>query len=115
MPATNIEQTRTTAPPAQPASNGPVVSATEASGIPLNVDNPATLVHAVTKSKTKVEREAAKGQKTGAPGNFRGAPGLYLSGFWAWYVELMEMERGKKKALDGFWYTVRIGLWLRFT
>lgn len=70
---------------------------------PLNVP--------VRRSKTKEEREAAKGDKAGSPGRFHGQAFLYLSQHIPEYNAIDKTGKGKNTRLGKFWHKIKAGFW----
>ena len=68
-------------------------------------------IHAVRKSKTKEEREAAKGGKVGNPGRFKGKATEVLESHRTSYDEIKEMGKGRNKAYDEFWFKLHTDFW----
>lgn len=77
-------------------------------------ENLQSFVHAVRKSKTKVERNAAKGGKAGNKGRFQGPMRTYLVENLPIYMDIRKTDKNKNKKLDTFWHNLRVGFWDRF-
>ncbi|KAF7789195.1 hypothetical protein EIP86_000133 [Pleurotus ostreatoroseus] len=69
------------------------------------------------RSKTRAEREAAKGKKADNQGRFRGEALVWMESMYVEYLKIDKTKgsRGKNKRLGDFWYHVRVGLWGAFT
>ena len=63
------------------------------------------------RSKTKEEREAAKGDKAGNPGRFHGEAFLYLSRYVTEYNAIDKTSKGKNTRLGKFWHKIKAGFW----
>lgn len=63
------------------------------------------------RSKTKAEREAAKGQKAGNPGRFHGEAFNYLFKHVTEYNAMDKISKGKNTRLGKFWHKVQSGFW----
>lgn len=79
-----------------------------------NVDM-ASLIHEHRKSKTKAEREAARGGKVGGRDRFKDEQAAFLNQFRAAYDTVPRGKKGKNKKLAEFWHLVRAAFWAKFT
>lgn len=61
------------------------------------------LVQSCRKSKTKEERDLAKGGKAGNPGRFKGEMEAFLESQRSLYESIRERDEGKNKVLSNFW------------
>ena len=93
------------------ATPAPVAAAAAA----YESDSDIEFIHIIRKSKTKDEREEAKGGRPGNQGRFSEDMNTYLESFRARYEDIREMRLGKNKALRRFWYDLRTSFWERFT
>jgi hypothetical protein len=78
-------------------------------------ESPATFAHLSRRSKTRVERRAAKGGKAGCQGRFHNEQLEFLEGHADRYRTLAQMTMGKNSAMGKFWDEVQGGFWKTFT
>lgn len=66
-------------------------------------------------TRTKADREAAKGQKPGSKGNFTGESYEFLRSHLREYNLLDRSSEGKNTRLAAFWHKINAGIWERLT
>ncbi|GJE97211.1 hypothetical protein PsYK624_134240 [Phanerochaete sordida] len=77
-------------------------------------DDEIKFVHASGRSRTKEQRLAAVGKKSGHPGRFTGASADYLQGFVKQYEDIMRTYGGKSNELEEFYVDLRKTFWETF-
>ena len=77
----------------------------------------ASTTLATRKSKTKAEREAAKGGKRGPPSRYRGPALKFMEDAFERYVKLPKAKgtKGKNDVLKAFFLALKGEFWGRFT
>ena len=71
-------------------------------------------IHTVRRSKSKQEREKAKGQKPGNQPIFKDKMGEFLEAYRPRYKAIRQLSRGKRKQLKEFWYDLQVLFWQDF-
>ena len=118
IPLPSVAQTQGAAPvaAAAAAAAAPVAAAAApVAAASTDSDSDIEFLHIVRRSKTKDEREKAKGGKAGDQGRFSADQNAFFEEFRQRYDDIREMTLGKNKALRAFWYDVRVAFWTRFT
>ncbi|GJE90467.1 hypothetical protein PsYK624_066030 [Phanerochaete sordida] len=77
-------------------------------------DDEVEFVHASGRSRTKEQRLAAVGKRSGHPGRFTGKAADYLQGFVKQYEDIMRTYGGKSSELDEFYVSLRKTFWEAF-